>query len=358
MIINSFFKFRSRFKNQIFWKAAGKIIFIAAACFIIWRSIDVQTMMMLVDKLSISMFGIAVMVCIMDKIIMGFKWNYLLRLFDVHVSVYIPIIANLRAKVFHFFTPTTLGEDVYKTYYLKQCGAELAPTVSSIFVERVIGILSSFAIICLLLYVPFHYLQMDHSVWIGIAGAVGFISITTILALMIKYSDRMMYFPMWKWLPRKMQHYYGRLSGIVALIQSGKQNIWYFYFLSIIEKIAYGSVIYFSAKAIGVQGLNYFYFISATPLLALLERLPVTVSAIGVREGLIVVLMKPYFVEPTAPIMIALVFRAAELMMTIICLFVWFIPHDAVKFDTRIQQMKNDMDQLDSDKIDTRFQKG
>ena len=57
-----------------------------------------------------------------------------------------------------------------------------------------------------------------------------------------------------------------------------RRNVWYFYFLSIVEKIAYGSALYFSARAIGLTELDYIYVIAATPVLALLERLPISIS--------------------------------------------------------------------------------
>ena len=74
--------------------------------------------------------------------------------------------------------------------------------------------------------------------------------------------------------------------------------------------------------------IEFLYIISAMPLLALLERLPVSIAAIGVREGLIVVLLAPYHLDPAIAVAVALVVRLGEMAMVLLCLFLWLGKHD------------------------------
>ena len=96
-----------------------------------------------------------------------------------------------------------------------------------------------------------------------------------------------------------------------------------YYFASITEKLFYGTAIFLSARAVNIESVDYSYIIGATPLLALLERIPISFAAIGVREGLFVALFKPYFSDPAIPISIALVLRAVEIILIGLCFLLW-----------------------------------
>lgn len=314
-----------------------KIVFVIAACLLLWHLIDPQEMIRLFRHMSVFFFCATVLVCVLDKVLVGFKWNYLLKVFGIHVPVSAPIVANLRAKVFQLFTPTTIGEDAYKAFYIKQCGAPLSPTVSSIVVERIIGALSSLAIISLLLYFPLKQFDISHTLLIFLGGLLGFAGLTLFVAVLIHFSGHLLHGKWLRWLPNKINKKIEESAAIFLRMKQERRNIWYFYFLSVFEKIAYGSALYFSARAIGLAEIDYIYIISATPLLALLERLPISISSIGLREGLIVVMLQPYFFDSTTPVAVALVFRLAEIVMTLFCLFLWIGKHDGRTYKQQIR---------------------
>ncbi len=129
----------------------------------------------------------------------------------------------------------------------------------------------------------------------------------------------------------------------MTMVKDRKENVFLYYLFSIIEKIFYGTAIYFAAKSIHIVDIDYLYIISATPLLALLERLPISIAAFGVREGLFIVLFRPYFPDPTIPFTIALVLRAAEISMIIICLFLWLGRYDRQDSKREILNVDNEI---------------
>ena len=317
----------------------AKITFILVVFYILWKVIDFDKMTGLLKHISIYYFGIVVLVCFLDKVMMGYKWNYLLKVFGIHVPFSAPIIANLRAKVFQLFTPTSIGEDVYKAFYIRQSGAALAPTVASIIVERFLGILSSLAVIMLLLHFPMIHFGIPHVKWISVAGIFGFFVLIGIMYALIRFSGRLNNFDSMSWMSAKIRDKIDRLLKPMSMISHDHRRVWIFYGLSILEKIAYGTAIYFAAAAIGPKELSYVYIISATPLLALLERLPISISAIGLREGMMVVLLSSYFQDPTIPVTISLTLRAAEMLMTILCLFLWIGRHDGDSYKERIKEI-------------------
>ena len=98
-----------------------------------------------------------------------------------------------------------------------------------------------------------------------------------------------------------------------------------YFALSIAEKTAYGLCVYFSARALGLTEPGPLLIIAIAPIVALLERLPVSMSGIGIREGLFVILFAPFYDDITIPITISLVFRAAQMTQILIFLMTWFI---------------------------------
>jgi len=110
--------------------------------------------------------------------------------------------------------------------------------------------------------------------------------------------------------------------------------------LSTVEKISYGSAIYFSGLALGLSDVSYLFFIATTPLLALLERLPISISAIGIREGLFVILFAPFYHDATQAISVALVMRASEITQIILLAGVWLIDHQPETFKETLKDVE------------------
>ena len=67
------------------------------------------------------------------------------------------------------------------------------------------------------------------------------------------------------------------------------------------------------------------FIVAVAPIVALLERLPISVSAIGVREGLIILLFSPFYDDITIPLTVSLILRAAEVVQILFFLLTWFV---------------------------------
>ena len=104
--------------------------------------------------------------------------------------------------------------------------------------------------------------------------------------------------------------------------------------------------VYFSAKSIGLEEPGPILIIVVAPIVALLERLPVSVSAIGIREGLFVLLFAPFYNDITIPLTISLVLRAAEAFQMVVFILTWFVGRDSRKIDAEIQEVENEYDKI------------
>lgn len=331
-----------KLRKQSFYRAL-KIIFGICIIVVLLRMIDINTAIELLSKVSVPFFAIVVFICTFDKVFMALKWNFLLRVFRIQVPFWVPIIAYLRGKVFVLVTPLGLGMDAYKTYYLKEHNVPVIKTVSSILIERSLGAVSSLAVVSLLLPLSLHKLQIPFQNLLIIGGFLSFIGISVVVILLIKMSHKFKNISSSKILPKKIGNKLHELIEVIEIAKDKKIYIWYYFLLSIVEKLFYGTAIYFSALSIGIHYIDYLYVISATPLLALLERLPFSFSSVGLREGLFVVLLKPYISDPTIPVTVALVLRFAEIVMMFLCSLLWLGRYDGKTYREKMLSINDEM---------------
>ena len=314
--------------NKKYFLIAVKIVFLIGIVFIVVKFIDFNAMAGLFSKMAIPFFILTVIICILDKTFMGFKWNLLLSVFNVKAPFWAPVVAYLRAKVLTLVTPSSIGADAYKALYLKKFDNRLIPILSSIFIERLIGALSSIAFIAALIYYPVKKFGFPHSKPIAISGLLLFLCILAIIAAAVLFAGKIKPLSFPKFIPESAARKLNEFLVAMTLVKNKKGNVFFYYLSSIIEKVFYGAAIFFAAKSIHITDIDFMYFISAAPLLALLERLPISIAAFGVREGLFIILFRPYFPDPTVPFTIALVLRAADISMIVICLFLWLGRYD------------------------------
>lgn len=340
---NSNHKLTSSVENKMISKnkilLIVKITFIIFICTLLYRIFDWKQVGQAFQNVSIGYFLIVMIVIMGDKIIMGMKWNILLNLYNVSVPYYVPIIAYLKGMVFPLFIPSNVGIDIYKAYHLKKYDNSLSKIISSIVVERIIGILSSIAMISLMLPFSVRFFPTSHKNFLIISGYLLFLVITSFVVFIIPRGTSIRFPRKIKFLPAAFYNKIDKFLLSLSLIKDKKSHIIIYYFSSIIEKAFYGLAIFFSTRAIGFLEIDFFFIIAATPFLALLERIPISFCALGLREGLIVFLLKPYIESPELSFSVAIVLRSAEILAIFLSLFLWIKSDRSGKFQTEIHSV-------------------
>jgi len=319
-----------------------KYIFIVVALIVMALLIDVHQFIELMKQISIPFFFVVILVVIFDQAFMGAKWNFLLHVFKVDVPYWVPILAYLRGRIFMFVAPSSLGLDAYKLYCVRKYHKKSSPIISSIVIERSFGILSSLAIVLLLLPFSIHIFDFAYKDYIVLISITGFISLCLVLHFIQSRADLALKLRLPRFLPEKIHSLLDAFVTNIAKLKHGRRQVWIYFFLSIAEKTSYGLAIYFSARAIGLSEPGLLLIISIAPVVALLERLPVSVSAIGIREGLFVILFAPFYDDITIPITISLVLRAAEMIQMLVFLLSWFIGRKPQAIEEELHQVETE----------------
>ena len=300
----------------------------AIACtlvYLIVTMVDLERTMEVLIDISPLFFGLAVCFAILDQVILGFKWNILLRVFGIHISSRIPILAYLRGKAFEIAAPSTLGVDAFKLYHIKSSAEVDADKVmSSIVVERFFGALSSFLVIGLMFWFAIEPFGWAFRAELAALALVGTALLLLIVKMLLGQADRAIGFTAWSKLPTSIQDLITKVVSNLQAINSDTSQVYKYLAFSCIEKFSYGIIICLCAKAIGgIEGVDYLFILAATPLMALLERLPISLAAIGVREGFYMLLFAPFTDDTAAILAVALAVRACEFTMIALVSVTW-----------------------------------
>ena len=320
-----------------------KISFISFICVLLYKMLDWKQVSETFLNVSIVYFVIVFSVHMGDKIIMGLKWNILLKLYNVNVPCYVPIIAYLKGRIFPIFTPSNIGIDVYKAYYLKKYNNSLSNIVSSIFIERFIGMLSSLAMISLMLPFAINLFDIPYKKTFVVLGYLLFFIITVFIIYIIPKGKNIKLKRHLKFLPVSSYEKINKFFFSLSLIKEKRAYILIYYFASIAEKALYGIAIYFCTRSLGLAEIDIMFIVAAAPLVSLLERLPISFSALGLREGLIVFLLKPYIKSSDISFSVSLVLRLAELLSILPSLILWIKRDPYNKYNDEIQSVTKGM---------------
>ncbi len=307
-------------------KKGIKICFILAVLYVLYQIIDLDELILLLQGVSIYWFSLAVLIAFLDLCVMGYKWGILLHAGGINTNSLDLILVYLRSKVLMLFVPSTLGVDAYKTMHLKKkYGVEVARGAASIFIERLLGALSSIALICLLLYFFVKIVPLPFENLAVFSALCLFLILNGVLCwLLINISKLDTYRKSWS----EKNRMYVILSMIIGHFNDLSENINYvflYFYYSIAEKLLTGLAVYVCILALGNVEVDFLFVLAATPLLALLERLPISFSAIGVREGLFVFLFLPFGYGPEVAVSVALILRFSEFFQMAICSLFWLV---------------------------------
>ncbi len=286
---------------------------------------DVGEIVATLKKVSLVWFVLGTGLVVLDQAFMGAKWNILLRALGVRPPFFAAIIAYFRGGAFKYIVPSTIGIDGYKVYYIAKRHGSRADVLASVLVERFFGAISSLLFVTLSVYFVVRELGVvEHSqlVALCVLGFVlGILGVGVLFALMGRIDEVLE----WKIVPRAMARRLRNTFGSIASFRRKRGSLVSYLALSVFEKVFYGMTIYTCVRSLGGEGIPLVYVVAATPIMALLERIPISVSSLGVREGIFVTMLLPFGVEAAQSLAVAVVLRTMEAVQIGIMCFVWFV---------------------------------
>ncbi len=258
---------------------------------IIIRWIDFHEVLNAIKEMNYWYLFFAFLAFTLDRIIMAYKWNLLLKVKGIKISLFQAIKIYYMSTFVGLVLPATVGADLIKTHLIVKKKFSMSDVIASILVERLFGFLALFVYGLLAVFLMLKKLtdlKIDMSEFIVILSALSLIGILVMLisfngktsGFIIKFLKSIETKKFWNKISPKIQK-------LIFSYQSYKEKklvLLLFFILTLVEIFA-GIVINFLIAT----GLNISvpitYFIAYIPIVMVLVRIPISFSGLGINEG-------------------------------------------------------------------------
>jgi glycosyltransferase 2 family protein len=281
---------KTRLQSGIILRLAISLVLIAC---IVWWLGGPGKILAIVRRVDLRLAALVIIVFMLDRALMTFKWLLLLRARDIHQRFFRTMKIYCASMVWGMFLPSTIGADTIRAVSVANTGINTNEVVASIVIERVFGFLSTlFVGLCSLLLL---WLSGElESRFVPVWWAALIMITSSIIALAMSLNEKMFRLLHERSLgrfrhnriARKLKEFhetylqYRKHPG--ALIN--------FSLLTIAEQLVAVALLWTIALSLGIH-LGIFPFLVAVPLSFLVSRLPIGVYGLGTFEAAFIFLL-------------------------------------------------------------------
>ena len=290
--------------------------------------------------------GVGLLVLFGCTVVATARWKILLAVQDIHLTWFRSWQLFMVGMFFNLFMLGSTGGDVVKMYLtMREAPGRKAAALLSVFMDRVIGMLALIFLSIFFLY--FRYDLLNHGegssallnalLWLMAVALLAIVGMFVVSGL-----GWVHYLPAWTpWRGRFVE-----MSAACHLYACGwRRTIWAF-FISFPLFAMFFTTFYFAARAFTDQ-LGLVDIFSVMPIVAVITAIPISISGIGVREGLFVSLLAPFGVSAAVATLISvsgfLINTVGSLIGGLVFLFYRSSSHEAVN----LRDMRAEVDRLE-----------
>ena len=256
-----------------------KVIISIGLLFLLFRTFDFRQSWDALRGMDIRYFIVALFLFDLSLVLRSFRWRFLLEAVEVHVPFHRLVYLYFVGTFFNTFLPSGFGGDAIKMYELARYSQKGSEAISTVFLDRLAGIIMLF--IMGLLALPFAFRSLpDEEALILLIVSVGGLLATWVL-FQRSLADRVL-----AWGPARFR---AKLQSLYdAVHTSGTRALWKALAVSAIFNLSLFTLNHFIALSLRIK-VPFLYFIAFMPIISLSMLLP-SVGALGTREGAYVLL--------------------------------------------------------------------
>lgn len=270
---------RGRFSMRPRWKIALTLAILG----LLLSQIDVAQATRLLRDISAWWLIPVALVQLLDRWLMAWKWRMLLNTEEQYIGTAEAFKVYYVAGFQGFIIPFGIGPDLVRYARLQGSGIPRERIGASLILERGVGIIATGLTAALSLLLFLYLLRDDPPGWVVPGGLVT--TAVVILSMVFMRSDE---FRSWiRRLPgvRRLERFSGSpWWRAIAEYRNRDGTLLRFFGWSVVEQYTTVLAVWFTALALGVP-LSLLGCVAAVPVIQLLERLPLTVMGLGIREG-------------------------------------------------------------------------
>ncbi len=261
------------------------VVGIAITALLVWQA-DFSQLLATLSRLDPSWLAMSFAVQLLAKVVWALRWSVLLEIFHLRVSFLRLVKGTFVGIFFSNFLPTSIGGDLYRSYWILDDKQLYPKSIFIVFVERLIGIIS----LAYVAFPPFLWLlsQGLQSPDIGLLILLTLALLcTSVLALhptVFDFFNRLLSKRI-DWLSKNRR----QISEALHILHRAGAARWRVVLLSVAVHLVGIMFFYCIGRALHLPMSLWHYFV-IVPLTVVVTVLPISFNGLGVREGALVVL--------------------------------------------------------------------
>jgi uncharacterized protein (TIRG00374 family) len=261
-----------------------KLIVTIALFYILLTMIDLEAIKRIIPRTNFYLFSLATAVFFARNIFAAWRWQILLKAKGYDVSFGRLTRLYFIGYFFSFFLPTVMGGDIARGYYLYSGGVSKKEAVSSIMIERVLGLLALTLFAFSSVLFGFRLINSDLIKVIVIIPSILFL----IILLFFYYSK----IDLTANLPGGVIE---KLNPLIRLIHNLKSYnkrpdiLFSAFLMSLLFQFLGIISTYFIALSVQAN-TEFIYFLILLPIVWFVSLVPISLNGLGIREGIFVFL--------------------------------------------------------------------
>lgn len=266
------------------------------------------------------LIGLVLLVANVDRVLMAYKWNLLLRAKQINLPLIGVVAAYYKASFWGNMILPSIGADAIRIFEVSKRTKKPGDIISSVIIERIIGLLAITIVGFIGLVIFSLTIGRNWGIYVFFLAAILLGSIPSFLLTL----NRRRFIWLQNWLSKSEWETVRRLERVIISYQEYSRfprTLWIFFFLSCIEQLFPVFSAYLIALALSINNLSFITLLIFVPLILLIVRLPISMDGFGVTEGLYIYIFGLIGVQPAHAFLLgflpAVLARVATAMPTL-----------------------------------------
>ena len=220
-----------------------------------------------------------------DRLIMAYKWKILLDAKGVHSSLMELIVVYFKGTFIGNLLPTSLGGDAVRAYELSKNAKTVVDVISSIIMERFLGFISSALMAILVIPLLYLFITGFPRVLLLILTLFLFAGVSPLFLIMQREGRASALTKFLGKLPWADK--ISKISSSFVLYRNHPRALVKFFIWSFGEQLVPILATFLLALSLGLF-IPFYYLIPIIPITQFFARIPISLSGLGIQEGLFI----------------------------------------------------------------------
>jgi len=226
--------------------------------------------------------SITIVLFIIERSEITYKWNLLIRARGITISFGRLLMINLIGSFWGLFIPSSLGTDVARGYYLAKNNAEKSISISSVFVDRILGVFSIFFLALIsVIFAGDLFSKYNIKFYVFLFSTI---LIVLFYFFQRKETTQILERFLIKISYKKLYEIISKLHKSILEYKKYPKTLLLSFFFTLMAHATRVLIFYFVALSfnISVPLIYFFFFI---PLVTLVLMIPISIGGLGIGEG-------------------------------------------------------------------------